>query len=113
MGRVLYAHQKRCEVEGRYSDAQQAKDKIEQIKVKEIERHQNNVKTYQEQELMHVENAQKQQFIEFTKTWDEYMREFDLAAQDSLNRLRVIFPFQALNFRKNMKRSSMKAERPY
>lgn len=86
--RVLYAHQKRCEVEGRYGDAQQAKDKIEQIKTKEIERHQNNVKTYQEQELLHVENAQKQQFVEFTKTWDEYMREFDFAAQDSLNKLR-------------------------
>jgi hypothetical protein len=85
----LYAHQRRCELEGRYGDAQMAKDKIEQIKTKEIERHQTNVKAYQEQELIHVENAQKQQFIEFTKTWDEYMREFDNAAQESLQKLKV------------------------
>jgi len=86
---VLYAHQRFCENDGRYSEAEMAVHKIEHIKAKEIERHQKNIKAFQEQELMQVDNAQNLQFIEFNKTWDEYMAEFEATAEQSLQKLKV------------------------
>ncbi len=86
--RVLYAHQRYCESDGRYSEAEMAVHKIDHIKVKEIERHQKNIKSFQEQELAQVDNAQNIQFIEFNRTWDEYMAEFENTATQTLQKLK-------------------------
>ena len=42
----------------------------------------------QEQELLTIENAQKQQFVDFSKAWDNYMAEYEATAYLSLEKLK-------------------------
>jgi len=86
---LLYAFQAKCETEGKYGEAKLAQQKIEDIKAKEMVRQENNIKAFQEEELIQVENAQKEQFIEFNKVWDNYMAEYEVTALDSLEKLKV------------------------
>jgi hypothetical protein len=87
---LLYEYQKKCEAEGKYSEAKMAKEKIEEVKIKEILRQENYIKSFQEQELAQVEHAQKMQFIEFTKAWDDYMADYEATAYMSLEKLKAI-----------------------
>jgi len=86
--KLLYAFQAKCETEGKYGEAKLAQQKIEDIKAKEMVRQENNIKAFQEEELIQVENAQKEQFIEFNKVWDNYMAEYEVTALDSLEKLK-------------------------
>ena len=42
----------------------------------------------QEQELLTIENAQKEQFIEFSQAWDNYMSDYEATAYLSLEKLK-------------------------
>jgi len=86
--KLLYAFQLKCEKEGKYGEAQLAKEKIEDIKAKEILRQENNIRSFQEEEMAQVENAQKDQFIEFNKVWDSYMADYEATALASLEKLK-------------------------
>ena len=46
------------------------------------------MKAAQEQELLTVENAQKEQFIEFSQAWDNYMSDYEATAYLSLEKLK-------------------------
>lgn len=63
---------------------------MEEIKIKETIRQQNQIRFIQEEELLQVENAQKQQFIEFTNAWDNYMADYEATAYMSLEKLKVM-----------------------
>jgi len=86
--RLLFAFQGKCEAEGKYGEAKLAQQKIEEIKLKEILRQENNIKSFQEEELAQVENAQKEQFIEFNRVWDNYMADYEATALESLDKLK-------------------------
>lgn len=62
---------------------------MDEIKLKEILRQENNIRSFQEEELAQVENAQREQFIEFNKVWDTYMTEYESTALTSLEKLKV------------------------
>jgi hypothetical protein len=62
---------------------------MDEIKLKEILRQENNIRSFQEEELAQVENAQREQFIEFNKVWDTYMTEYEATALTSLEKLKV------------------------
>ncbi len=47
------------------------------------------MKQAQEQELVMVEDAQKMQFNEFQEAWDKYMKDYENAAFESIERLKV------------------------
>ena len=79
----------KCETEGKYGEAKLAQEKIEDIKIKEILRQENSIRSFQEEELAQVENAQKEQFLEFNKVWDNYMSEYEATALSSLEKLKV------------------------
>ena len=86
---MLFAFQGKCEAEGKYGEAKLAQQKIEEIKLKEILRQENNIKSFQEEELAQVENDQKEQFIEFNRVWDNYMADYEATALESLDKLKV------------------------
>lgn len=48
----------------------------------------NNIRAAQEQELSSIEGAQKQQFMEFSNAWDNYMAEYETTAYLSLEKLK-------------------------
>ena len=49
------------------------------------------MKVAQEQELLTVESAQRAQFAEFSKAWDEYMTDYETTAYLSLEKMKVPF----------------------
>ena len=87
--RLLTEYIQKCEIEGNYPEAKKARSKMEEIKIKETIRQQNQIRFIQEEELLQVENAQKQQFIEFTNAWDNYMADYEATAYMSLEKLKV------------------------
>lgn len=62
---------------------------MDEITLKEILRQEHNIRSFQEEELAQVENAQREQFIEFNKVWDTYMSEYEATAIASLEKLKV------------------------
>lgn len=97
----MFEYQKKCEQEGKYADAKASKEKIEEVKIKETLRQEHYIKSFQEDELAQVEHAQKLQFIEFTKAWDEYMADYEATAYMSLEKLKVC-PITFFIIRKNI-----------
>jgi len=53
-----------------------------------MERQQRNMQETQEQELAEVEKNQKQQFLDFSKAWDDYMADYEATAFLSLEKLK-------------------------
>lgn len=105
---MLQAFQQKCEVEGKYGEAKLAQEKMEEIRVKEMQTQENNIHAFQEEELAQVENAQKEQFVEFNKVWDRYMVDYEATALESLEKLKVIYslwPVYLINKGKTHSRS--------
>ncbi|EAS05998.2 EF hand protein (macronuclear) [Tetrahymena thermophila SB210] len=86
--RLLDEYRKKCENDGNYSEAKKAHLKILEIKQKEQLRQKNNLRFMQEEELVNIEQLQKNQFEEFTKAWDNYMAEYEATAYLSLEKLK-------------------------
>ena len=87
--RLLEEYRRKCEEEGNYGEAQKAREKYEELKRKETIRQLNNIKACQEHEIQSIEEAQKQQFIEFSQAWDKYMSDYEETAYKSLEKLKV------------------------
>jgi len=70
------------------SEAIRAQLKFDDLRGKEILRQMQNMRQAQEQELITVENAQRQQFLEFSQAWDNYMSDYEATAYLSLEKLK-------------------------
>jgi len=69
-------------------EAQKARRKYEELRMKEEERQRKLVEQAQQHEMNEVEQAQKQQFLEFSSSWDRYMADYESTAYMSLERLK-------------------------
>lgn len=43
----------------------------------------------QEKELLNIESAQRQQFVEFSEAWDKYMADYEATAFELIGQLRA------------------------
>jgi len=84
----LHGYRKRCEGQGEYVEAQKARAKYEELREKEEQRQKQLVQQAQEHEMNEVEQAQKQQFLGFSASWDKYMADYESTAYMSLERLK-------------------------
>jgi len=84
----LQAYRRHCEKSGEYVEAQKARKKYEELRAKEEERQRKLVEQAQLHEMNEVEQAQKQQFLEFSASWDRYMADYESTAYMSLERLK-------------------------
>lgn len=84
----LHAYRKKCEGHGEYVEAQKARKKYEELRLKEEERQRRLVEQAQNHEMNEVEQAQKQQFLGFSAAWDKYMADYEATAYMSLERLK-------------------------
>lgn len=69
-------------------EARRAQLKFDDLKNKEMLRLLQNMRQAQEQELITVEAAQRQQFLEFSGAWDNYMSDYEATAYLSLEKLK-------------------------
>jgi len=84
----LHAYRKQCEATGEYVEAQKARRKYEELRLKEEERQKQLVEQAQNHEMTEVEQAQKGQFLGFSAAWDKYMADYESTAYMSLERLK-------------------------
>merc|ERR1719197_780555 len=84
----LQAYRRHCEQNGDYVEAQKARRKYDELRAKEEERQRKLVEQAQSHEMNEVEQAQRQQFLEFSASWDRYMADYESTAYMSLERLK-------------------------
>lgn len=84
----LHSYRKQCEANGEYVEAQKARRKYEELRLKEEERQRKLVEQAQQHEMNEVEQAQKGQFLGFSAAWDKYMADYESTAYMSLERLK-------------------------
>jgi len=84
----LHSYRKQCEASSEYVEAQKARRKYEELRVKEEERQRKLVEQAQQHEMNEVEQAQKGQFLGFSAAWDKYMADYESTAYMSLERLK-------------------------
>jgi hypothetical protein len=71
-----------------YAEASRAKVHIKSLGVKELRRQEENMQRAQWQEMEQIQGQQQRQFVEFSRAWDDYMGNYEVAAGQSVQRLK-------------------------
>mmetsp|Transcript_19807 Transcript_19807/g.22806 ORF Transcript_19807/g.22806 Transcript_19807/m.22806 type:complete len:285 (+) Transcript_19807:52-906(+) len=79
--KILEEHQANCQKNGKYIDAQRAKNKIEELKIQLENSKKVDYRQQHEQEKMQLEQAHVSEFNQFNEFWDKRMLEFNEQAQ--------------------------------
>eukprot|EP00357_Protocruzia_adherens_P018499 CAMPEP_0115023004 /NCGR_PEP_ID=MMETSP0216-20121206/32036_1 /TAXON_ID=223996 /ORGANISM="Protocruzia adherens, Strain Boccale" /LENGTH=425 /DNA_ID=CAMNT_0002396093 /DNA_START=60 /DNA_END=1337 /DNA_ORIENTATION=+ len=109
--KLLEEYRRKCEREGNYAEAKRARKKYEDLKKKECNRQANNIRSAQQQELHAIQEAQRSQFVEFSRAWDNYMSDYEATAYMSLEKLKERHLIEFQQFQDKVKkevRSKMK-----
>ena len=69
--KVLQEHMTKCEVEGQYVEAEMAKNRISELKIKDYENKKAELEFNQTQQRVECEEAHKKQYAEFNAQWDQ------------------------------------------
>lgn len=80
---ILEEHRKNCERQGKYVEAEIAKNRLEELKLHEYNRRKEAMRSRQIAERLGVEEAHMLEFQQFNHIWDQKMAEYE----DNANRL--------------------------
>lgn len=75
---VLTEHQKRCEEEGKYVEAEMANNRVKELKKQLKAQQENELDMRHQGDLMELEEAHIQEFNNFNEEWDKRMNEFQV-----------------------------------
>ena len=70
-------------------EAKRAQEKLKELSDHELKRQCKRMEEKQREELVQIESIQRSQFEEFTSAWDEYMTQYEQAAFESIERLKM------------------------
>ncbi|KAH9131383.1 hypothetical protein AeNC1_019676 [Aphanomyces euteiches] len=74
---ILEEHRKNCEKQGKYVEAEIAKNRLEELKVHEENRRKEAMRSRQIAERLGVEEAHMLEFQQFNVVWDKKMEEYE------------------------------------
>ena len=74
---ILEEHRKNCEAEGKYVEAEIAKNRLEELKLHEENRRREAMRSRQIAERLGVEEAHMLEFQQFNNMWDRRMTEYE------------------------------------
>jgi hypothetical protein len=74
----LTEHQKKCEEEGKYVEAEMANNRVKELKKQLKAQHENELEMRHHGDLMELEEAHIQEFNNFNEEWDKRMNEFQI-----------------------------------
>jgi len=74
---VLEEHRKQCEAEGKYVEAEMAKNRIEELKIQDFTRRRETLIYEQAREREEVEQAHLMEYQDFNKRWDEALAQIE------------------------------------
>jgi hypothetical protein len=73
----LEEHRKNCEQQGKYVEAEIAKNRLEELKVHEDKRQEEALRARQISEMLGVEEAHVLELKQFNMNWDKKMSEYE------------------------------------
>jgi hypothetical protein len=79
---ILEEHRKNCERQGKYVEAEIAKNRLEELKLHEENRRREAMRSRQIAERLGVEEAHMLEFQQFNMIWDKKMAEYETHAED-------------------------------
>eukprot|EP01029_Cantina_marsupialis_P028437 TRINITY_DN776172_c0_g1_i1.p1 TRINITY_DN776172_c0_g1~~TRINITY_DN776172_c0_g1_i1.p1 ORF type:complete len:236 (+),score=64.87 TRINITY_DN776172_c0_g1_i1:51-758(+) len=85
---ILEQHRKNCEKQGKYVEAEIAKNRLEELKLHEENRKREIVKSRHIAERLGVEEAHMLEFQQFNEIWDQKMEEYEEQATDLLQTMK-------------------------
>jgi cobalamin biosynthesis Mg chelatase CobN len=79
---ILEEHRKNCERQGKYVEAEIAKNRLEELKLHEENRRREAMRSRQIAERLGVEEAHMLEFQQFNLIWDRKMAEYEAHAEE-------------------------------
>lgn len=79
---ILEEHRKNCERQGKYVEAEIAKNRLEELKLHEENRRREAMRSRQIAERLGVEEAHMLEFQQFNMIWDKKMAEYEAHAEE-------------------------------
>lgn len=86
---ILQEHRKICEALGKYTEAEIAKKRMDELKAHDEQRRREAVRSRQLAEQLAVEEAHMLEFQKFNELWDTKMQAFEQNAQALMDAMRV------------------------
>jgi len=86
---ILEEHRKNCERQGKYVEAEIAKNRLEELREHEENRRREAMRSRQIAERLGVEEAHMLEFQQFNTLWDKRMAEFEQKSYDLDEAMRV------------------------
>jgi len=85
---ILEEHRKNCERQGKYVEAEIAKNRLEELKLHEENRRKEAMRSRQIAERLGVEEAHMLEFQQFNMVWDKKMSEYEKHAEELLQAMK-------------------------
>lgn len=79
---ILEEHRKNCERQGKYVEAEIAKNRLEELRLHEENRRREAMRSRQIAERLGVEEAHMLEFQQFNMIWDNKMSEYERHAEE-------------------------------
>jgi cobalamin biosynthesis Mg chelatase CobN len=79
---ILEEHRKNCERQGKYVEAEIAKNRLDELKLHEENRRREAMRSRQIAERLGVEEAHMLEFQQFNLVWDRKMAEYEAHAEE-------------------------------
>jgi len=79
---ILEEHRKNCERQGKYVEAEIAKNRLDELKLHEENRRREAMRSRQIAERLGVEEAHMLEFQQFNEIWDKKMHEYETHAEE-------------------------------
>lgn len=84
---ILTQHQKKCEEEGKYVEAEMAMNRIKELKKQLKDREDNELELRHQNDLYELEETHISEFNSFNEEWDKRMNEFQMHAAQLMQSL--------------------------
>jgi hypothetical protein len=85
---ILEEHRRNCEKQGKYVEAEIAKNRLDELKLHEENRRKEAMRSRQIAERLGVEEAHMLEFQQFNMVWDKKMADFEVNAEDMVAAMR-------------------------
>lgn len=85
---ILEEHRKNCEKQGKYVEAEIAKNRLEELKLHEENRRKEAMRSRQIAERLGVEEAHMLEFQQFNIVWDKKMNEYEQHVEEMVEAMR-------------------------
>lgn len=90
---ILEEHRKNCEQQGKYVEAEIAKNRLDELKIHEENRRKEAMRSRQIAERLGIEEAHMLEFQNFNQIWDKKMSDYENHIEELVVNMRVRFAY--------------------